>query len=239
MTEAKTVYRTALAEAQQVKATHESFFALNRASYERFFDLSAKVGELVAKEMLPAEAATVAEIEERAETFARLLDRLSAAIEVDLFEKIEALARSPKPEFSPVARLRHDLLALDDFRKNSVDGIHSRFWDIAITGVFFANKEKDRLGARLVKCWARERKVSFADLGRAVAAIGNLPKPDILAVANLDIVFENYPFDVIADLKQAETWPEFNGAAVEMLRTEYERRGSFGAALEHSNRFGF
>ncbi len=227
MTELTLAYRSAIAEARSFKEAHKNLVIANRAAFDRFYDLSSQIGEDPAREALPNEAAKVDEIDKSTVELQRRLDALWPAVEVDLFEKIELLAGEKEPELSPVCRLRHDLLTLDEFRQKSVDGIKGCFWDVAASGNIFFAREKSRLGARLVKAWCKARKIDFGELGVATTAIGALPKANYPVLADFEAHFQVYPYDTVADLKAASNWPELDAGAVRALAEAYEHTGSF------------
>jgi hypothetical protein len=239
MTNSTLAYRVTLNLVEQIKQTHADLVSRNMEGFDRFMIRTHEIGEARARQQLPKDAAIVDEIYQSASELQHLPARLWAAIELDLFEKIEALGRSrrKRPAESEVSELRNDLLELDEFRKTEIDGITGMFWKVAASGVMVAKGEKNRLTNRLVKAWTRQRGIGFDGLATAVSAIGQLPSLERPYPSDFNVIFESYPFDLGRDLKTVETWPEFDNDAIKALRAGYEENGRFEAS--QSNGFGF
>jgi hypothetical protein len=239
MTTSTSTYSVTANLVKQVNQNYADLFSRNMEAFERFFTRVQEIGEAQARQQFPKDAAIVDEIYQSASELQLLPSRLWAAIEVDLFEKIKALgrARGKHPANSEVSELRSDLLALDEFRKADIDGITGMFWKVAASGVMVAKGEKNRLTNRLIKAWARQRGVGFDALATAVTAMGQLPNPERPYPSDYNVIFESYPFDLCRDLKQAETWPEFDGDGIKALRVEYDEEGRFDAS--QTKGFGF
>jgi hypothetical protein len=239
MTKSTSAYRVALNLVEQVKQTHVDLVTSNLLNFDRYMALVQEIGETRAKQQLPRDADLVEKIYQSASEQRHFPARLWAAVELDLFEKIEALARAHRKRSTTpgVSELRNDLLALDEYRQSEIDGISGKFWMVATSGVMSVKAEKSRLTVRLVKAWARQRGIAFESLAAAVTAIGNLPSPERPYPSDFNAIFETYPFDLVRDLKDAETWPEFDSDAVAALRADYEATGRFEPS--QAKGFGF
>jgi hypothetical protein len=230
MTEAhlqKTRYHDELCEVGIEQTMHVARFAEGRVAYDRFYDLAARVGERIAAETLPDDARVVAELAaatpDRNKQVERLMEALNASLETEMRSIAEA---SVIVEGSIVGRLRADLLQLARFRKECLDGIDGKFWDVLKQGHGASKKEPGRMLNRVLAAWCEVYEIKPATMTAAamdldmIYVVGTHWNMSSAAVAEK---CKSYPFDIVADLEEAKGWDELDPEAVEALLSHLQQ----------------
>ncbi len=217
-------YHNAVFSVVEEQATHASRFADGRRAYDRFYDLAARIGSEKATDVLPNEAAVVAELEantpDRNRQVAMVREALMLSLETEMRGIAEASVMSGG---SIIGRLRADLQQLGRYRKESLDGIDGKFWDVVQQGHGAFKQERDRMINRIMSAWCEVYEIKPATMVDAASTFSFIPDKymsgmywDMSSEASAER-WRSYPFDLVADLDEVRNWEERNPEAVEAL----------------------
>lgn len=234
-------YHDAAAAVRKAAEDNRTRFEAARDTYERFYSLVEKVGIDHAREALPDDAAVVDELERANVIPAKLLIDLAGVRTDVVVDRIRTLAsESVMTEGSIIGRLRADLIELERFRKEHVDGIGGSFWNVVQQGHGVDRKEKDRMINRILAAWCSAYEVSPSVMNKAAVTVGSIPTDEVYDLERSLTPFliraDDYPFDLVADLAEVRGWSEKNVAAVDALLARHESLGAWNLP-ESGSRF--
>jgi hypothetical protein len=217
-------YHDAIAAIRTEQAMHAARFAEGRQAYDRFYDLAARIGDANAKDVLPDEATVVAELEAKAPDRNRQVAIVSEALFRSLETEMRILAEASLVlERSIIGRLRSDLRALGSHRKESLDGIDGKFWEVVQQGHGAFKQERGRMINRVLAAWCEVYEIKPRTMVEAATIINSIPDRHMVGTRwdmTSDTATErwsSYPFDLISDLGEVRNWDERDPEGVDVL----------------------
>ena len=231
-------YLDAVASVQATQAARVSRFNEIRPVWDRYYELVDMIGRERATESLPDEAAVVEEFERSAPDSSAEWGKVSEALNRSLEIRITELASASveRSDMSVIGRLRQDLKALEDYRKETLDGIRGGLWDVVRNGHGVDRKEKARMINRVLSAWCSVYEIKPLLMHRAALPFGLLPDYEVMdggrrAIASFAANVKGYPFDLIADLREAREWPELNAGVIDALLDHHSQHGDLSALV--------
>jgi hypothetical protein len=166
----------------------------------------------------------VSDLEASAPDRDRQIGAMTEALKLSLETEIRSLAEaSVMAEGSIIGRLRADLLQLGRYRKESLDGIDGKFWDVVRQGHGAFKQERDRMLNRILSAWCEVYEIRPWTMVDAATTLNIVPDNYMAGTRwdmSSDAVAErwrSYPFDLVADLAEVRNWEERDPEAVEAL----------------------
>lgn len=194
------------------------------------------IGRERATESLPDEAAVVEDFERSAPDSSAEWDKVAEALNRSLEIRITELASASvqRSDMSVIGRLRQDLKALEDYRKENLDGVRGGFWYVVRQGHGVDRKERARMINRILSAWCSVYEIKPLLIHKAALSFGMLPDCEVLdgsrhALAAFVANVKDYPFDLISDLREAMEWTELNSSMIDALLDHHAQHGGLSA----------